>query len=187
MRTRLIAGLASPSIANRRAEHGIRATRLAVTAMLTALIVIAAVAAPASAATSANQRFEFVFTAHSAIGKAIGTGLVNGVGSVQASDVPEDPSFFAVTVSLPQGDLYLLGTIVSVTNDLNPRTCVVHRSGTDTYTVTGGTGAFAAATGTGADTERGVVVLPKNPDGSCNLDANPIAGGFRLHVELHLT
>ena len=156
--------------------------RLAVAAAAIPLIAITAMAPAASAASNTNQRFVWLFTAGSDGGKAIGTGLVNGVGTIRAGEGYP----FPVTVSMPQGDLYLLGTIDSVSNDLDPTTCVDHRSGADTYEVTGGTGAFAGATGTGRDTENGYIVLPRNADGSCNLDGDPVGGAFWLRVDLNL-
>jgi len=166
-----------------RIRIGRQLRRLVVASVAIPLIAVTAMAPAASAATSTNQRFLWLFSAGSGEGRAIGTGLVNGVGTIGAGD--DYP--FPVTVSMPQGDLHLLGTIVSVTNDLDPTTCVDHRSGADTYVVTGGTGAFAGVTGTGRDTENGYIVLPRNADGSCNLDADPVAGAFWLRVELALT
>lgn len=163
-----------------RLGHHLR--HLAMAASAIPLITTITMAPPASAATNANQRFLWLFTAGSESGKAIGTGLVNGVGTIGAGD--DYP--FPVTVSMPQGDLYLLGTIVSVNNEVDPITCVDHRTGADTYEVTGGTGTFAGVTGTGRDTENGYIVLPRNADGSCNVDGDPVGGAFWLRVELNL-
>ena len=166
-----------------RTSLGRHLRRLAVAAAAIPLIAITAVAPAASAAANTNQRFVWLFTPGSDGGEAFGTGLVNGVGRVGAGDGYP----FPVTVAMPQGDLYLLGTIDSVTNDLDPTTCVDHRSGADTYEVAGGTGAFAGATGTGHDTENGYIVLPRNADGSCNVDGDPVGGAFWLQVDLNLT
>ena len=182
MHTGLVPRLGAFRIGVERSRPRLQLMRLALAAAAIPLIAVTAMAQAATAATNTNQRFLWVFTGPGP-GTAIATGLVNGVGTIQAGD--DYP--FPVTVSMPQGDLYLLGTIDSVTNAVNPFSCVDHRSGADTYVVTGGTGAFAGATGTGHDVEDGYLVLPRNADGSCNLDADPVAGAFWLSVELNLT
>ena len=172
--------------ANQQHRGGKRkAKRLAVTAALSTAAALVGVSAPASASTSGNERLLVVYTfpSHSDTGKAIATGLVSGVGTVQGGGA--DP--FTVTVSLSKGDLYFSGTSTSHSENINPRSCVDRLSGTDSLQVTGGTGVFTGATGTGADAERAVLVAGRNSDGSCNLDAPPVEGTDLIHVTLNLT
>ncbi len=177
----------SQSSANQQHRAGKRrARRLAVTAVLsTATAAVVGVAAPASATTSTNERLLVVYTfpSHSDIGKVVATGVVNGVGTVQGGGA--DP--FTVTVSLPQGDLYFSGTSTSHIEKIDPQSCIDRLSGTDSLQVTGGTGIFTGATGTGSDSERRVLLAGRNPDGSCNLDAPPIGGADLIDVKFNLT
>ncbi len=78
----------------------------------------------------------------------------------------------------PRGDVFL--TVTPTTNTFNPdpRSCVASDTGTDTFLITGGTRAFNGASGSGSDTGRGTFVFGRNPDGTCNLDARPVAGVF---------
>jgi hypothetical protein len=65
--------------------------------------------------------------------------------------------------------------------------CFISFTGTDTLQVTGGTGAFAGATGAGSDTNRGALVFGRNADGSCNFDAGPVSGFILVTGTLNLS
>ena len=162
-----------------------RARRLAVTAALsTATAAVVGLAAPASATTSTNERLLVVYTfpSQNDIGKAVATGLVNGAGTVQGGRRPLHRD------RLPApGQPLLLGDEHVSHQEVNPRTCIDRLSGTDSLQVTGGTGIFTGATGTGSDSERAVLLAGRNPDGSCNLDAPPVGGADLIDVKFNLT
>lgn len=147
-----------------------RAVRVTVAAAIGAMTLV--IGSPASAAPTGTERFTFVatsFTSDTESGKAVASGPVAGVGTFSTG--PGD--VFELTVHLPQGDLSLLESNASVADHLDEVGCVLTFSGTDTFVVTGGTGAFSGATGSGTDAYRGRLVYPRNANRTCNLDANP--------------
>jgi hypothetical protein len=170
-------------MAHEPGDTAMRARRLAVTAALSVATVLVGLAAPASAAPPGKERFVFVFTFPTSnfTGVAAATGLENGVGIVQA--VPGDPAHG--TVSLPQGKLFFVVKTRFNVDDVDRRSCVDRVTGADNLQVTGGTGVFTEATGRGTDTERAVLVFPRN-HGSCNFRASPIAGIDVVYANLNL-
>ncbi len=149
--------------------------------MLTALgaaMPLLFMAGPSEAATASRpQRFVVILTPDSGIGRVIATGPITGVGTVSNGDAPDGQPFNS-TFSLPGGDVFLTVTPTSNTFNPDPRSCVASATGTDAFRITGGTGAFRGAIGSGNDTGRGTFVFARNPDGTCNLDAPPVAGVF---------
>jgi hypothetical protein len=86
------------------------------------------------------------FTPGAASGTVVATGPVTGQGTF--TQTPGD--VFEIIVDLPEGSLFLLFEDTSRAVDNNERGCVVQFSGTGTVVVTGGTGAFSGASGSGS-------------------------------------
>jgi hypothetical protein len=63
---------------------------------------------------------------------------------------------------------------------LNPQTCVARVRIKQTTRVTGGTGRFRHARGTFKSRVRAYTALARNPDGSCNENADPLLDGDAL-------
>ena len=95
--------------------------------------------------------------------------MINGAGAEETNglQVPRG-SPFQVEFTFPQGKLFQTITPVGApTVDFNPTTCVTRVTIVDTTVVTGGTGAFADATGSGVATANLTSIRGRNADGSC--------------------
>jgi hypothetical protein len=66
--------------------------------------------------------------------------------------------------------IHIISTIVDASFSVNPRSCIVSFSVRQTGTVAGGTGRFAAATGSYTATVTGRGLAGRNPDGSCSME-----------------
>lgn len=156
-----------------------------ITAGLAAGAMVLGLAAPALAGpSSSNEHLILSFSSFSGgqlSGTVVASGAVSGVGTVVAGQ----GNVFPVTVTLPQGTLKLKVTSGPSDEIPNLNTCSIAFTGTDTIKVTGGTGAFAGASGTGTDTNRGGLIFPRNPDGSCNFNADPKTG-IVVFADLHV-
>jgi len=156
-----------------------------------AALMLVGLSAPAGAGVvnqGPNEQLVFSFTSATATGfsgQATAIGVVNGSGSVTAGE----GEVFPVVVKLPQGKLRLKVTSGPGTETPNFAACAVVFDGTDTIRVTGGTGVFAGATGSGSDTANGVFIFAKNGDGTCNFGAGPtrVVIIVQASLSLHLT
>ena len=142
--------------------------------MVAAIVAMALLVAPsaASAAPSGTQRLTLTttnFTPGAASGRVVATGTVNGLGTF--TQTPGD--VFEIVVDLPEGSLFLL--VEDTTRTVDTTACVVHFSGGGNVLVTGGTGAFSGASGSGTHSWRGSTGFPKNADGTCDYSAAPRA------------
>jgi len=149
-----------------------RVARVTTVAAIVVMALLVAPSAPASAAPTGTERLTLVttsFTLDTASGRVVATGPVAGAGTFFQG--PGD--VYEMTVDLPQGDLFLLVENTSFTIDTNERACVDRFSGTESFVVTGGSGAFSGASGRGSDSYRGTTVYPRNADGTCNFEAVP--------------
>lgn len=145
--------------------------RMSMVAAIVAMALLLAPSAPASAAPG-TERLTLTttnFTPGAASGRVVATGPVTGLGTF--TQTPGD--VFEIVVDLPQGSLFLL--VEDTTRAVDTTACVVHFSGGGTVVVTGGTGAFSGASGSGSHSWRGHTGFPKNADGSCNYNAAPNA------------
>lgn len=121
-----------------------------------ALALVAAMSAPAAAATSGSQTFVVAF--RNTTGSVAAYGVVNGSGSV-ANVVPEviNPDFTFVetdrlTLSGGTIDVRFAGQVNPSAFSPDPRTCVAKTTGSGNWTIVGGTGAYAGASGGGTFT-----------------------------------
>jgi len=162
----------------------------ATAAVFGAALMLVGLSAPAGAGPvnqGSNEQLVFSFTSATATGfsgEATAIGVVNGRGSVTAGE----GEVFPAVVKLPQGKLKLRVTSGPGNETPNFATCAFVFDGTDTIKVTGGTGVFAGATGSGSDTANGVFVFAKNGDGTCNFGAGPtrVVIIVRASLSLHL-
>ena len=151
-----------------------RVFRMTMVAAIVAMALLVAPSVPASAAASGTERLTLMttnFTPGAASGTVVATGPVTGQGTF--TQTPGD--VFEIIVDLPEGSLFLLVEDTSRAVDNNEKGCVVQFSGTGTVVVTGGTGAFSGALGSGTHSWRGHTGFPKNADGTCNYAAAPRA------------
>ena len=132
-------------------------------------VLVGGLAGSASAVTG-SQRFTLTFTGGDT-GKVFAAGVLNASGTdiqLSSTDNPDGSSSGVDRFVFPQGTL----TVTHFENpgefSFNPRSCVGRFSFTGTFTVTGGTGAYAGATGSGTDVGSGIFVVKRNPDGSCS-------------------
>lgn len=133
-------------------------------------LVLVAAGAPADAATG-TQTFRIVFTADphtGAPGTVIATGLVNGIGTdrtIAQDPHPDGSETDTDLITLPGGTITIADTDPSDLVHFNPAACLAALSGTGTYTILGGTGAYAGASGRGTFTVQGVIVFNRAPGG----------------------
>jgi hypothetical protein len=137
-----------------------------ITSVAVAIVGVLALAAPAFASTTGNQRFRVIIrqTPDSATCMAVATGVITGVGTctlVQGPDVTD------VHIVLPDGTLDVHVVVTNSVEDFNAQACVYRFTDTETYTITGGSGASEGATGGGTDTTRGVLTFP-HADNGCD-------------------
>jgi hypothetical protein len=147
----------------------------------TALAISAASALPAAAATSGSETLNGTIVTSGVSGTRtvissvlIARGVFNGVGRiVELPSLPTDPANSSRDdLVFSEGTLHLLTTGGDITSlSLNPANCrfrptVQHQIGQ----ITGGTGQFAAATGTfPTNTATAEGLGARDPDGSCSM------------------
>ena len=143
----------------------------------TALAISAAPALPAAAATSGGETFTgtIVFAAVPGANTrmvlssvVVANGTFKGVGRF-VEVVPTDPAGVSRDdLVFPSGTIHLVSTLGNaISFSINPHNCLFSGTQQQTSDVTGGTGQFAAATGSFTGAARGQGLLPRNPDGSC--------------------
>jgi hypothetical protein len=101
----------------------------------------------------------------------VAKGVFTGVGRiVEIPNLPTDPDNVSRDdLVFPTGAMHLVSTTVAITSfSLNPRNCLFKVTLQQTGEVTGGTGQFAAATGSSTGTVSAQGLLPRDPDGSCS-------------------
>ena len=127
-----------------------------------------------AAAVTARQDFTVVKIGANT-GTVVAQGLITGAGREENNrlQVPRGGPF-QVQFMFPQGDLYQTITPSGPPQvDFNPTTCVGRLTFTHTAVVTGGTGAYAGATGGGTAVANLTVIRGRNADGSCLPDTAP--------------
>lgn len=150
---------------------------------LVAVAAVLATAAPAGAQTAGRQTFKGVIVASGVSGtREVVTSVVtaggafSGIGRiVEIQSLPDDPENVSRDdLVFAGGNMHLVSTTVGGTFSLNPRTCVFIGNLQQTGAIDGGTGRFAAVTGsfTGTVTARGLG--RRDPDGSCSQEQAPL-------------
>ncbi|HEX3426606.1 MAG TPA: hypothetical protein VHT30_10780 [Acidimicrobiales bacterium] len=117
---------------------------------------------------SGPERFTLIFSAFNGADQptpVIASGPITGVGT--ESQVAEPNGTLDLNFSFPNGQVY-----VTVFNDnfdlrLDLNKCLARPHETGEWSITGGTGAFAGATGEGTLTGNGISVGARSPSGQC--------------------
>jgi len=153
---------------------------------LGALLVVGialAVSAPATAQTTGSETFSDVIVTSGLSGArevvasvVVAKGVFSGVGRiVEIQNLPGDPdNVNRDDLVFADGSMHLVSTILDASFSLNPQSCIFTATVRQAGNVVGGTGRFAAATGsfTGTATARGLA--RRNPDGSCSQEQAPL-------------
>jgi hypothetical protein len=150
----------------------------AILGVLLATGILAVFASGASAATSGSESFSgtIVAKADASGNRTVlatvlrARGAFNGVGRiVEVDNLPGDPdNILRDDLVFAGGTMHLVTTVVDFDGSVDPRSCVGTATIQQTAVVTGGTGKFAAASGSFSGELEGRFVLPRNPDGSCS-------------------
>ncbi len=137
---------------------------------LGAAIVGLAVAGTPGPATAATGPQDFtVVKIGTNTGTVVARGVITGAGREENNrlQVPRGAPF-QVEFTFPQGRVYQTITPVGAPQiDFNPTTCVARVKIFDTTEITGGTGAYAGATGSGVANAELTIIRGRNADGSC--------------------
>ncbi len=150
---------------------------------LLAIGIALAVSAPAAAQTSGNETFSGVIVTSGLSGTrvvvssvVVAKGVFNGVGRVvEVQNLPGDPDNVSRDdLVFADGTLHIVSTTLDFSVSLNPRSCTGTATLQQTGMVVGGTGQFAAASGSYTATVTGRAVLARNPDGSCSVEQAPL-------------
>jgi hypothetical protein len=145
----------------------------------TALAISAAAAAPAGAATSGSETLKGTIVTSGVSGTrtvissvVVAKGVFSGVGRiVEVPNLPGDPDNVSRDdLVFPGGSIHLVSTTLDFSFSVNPRSCTFSVMLQQTGTAEGGTGQFAAATGSSTGTVTGRGLAPRNPDGSCSFE-----------------
>ena len=149
----------------------------------TALAISAASAMPAAAATSGSETLSGIIVTSGVSGTRtvissviVAKGVFTGVGRiVELPSLPGDPADSSRDdLVFPGGTIQILSTTVDASFSVNPDSCLFRLTLQQTGEITGGTGQFAAATGSSTSTVSGQGLLPRNPDGSCSFTQTPL-------------
>lgn len=146
------------------------ASRLLRTLALSAAVggvAIAGTPGPAVADTGAQEFY--VVKIGTNTGTVVARGVVTGAGREENNRlaVPRGAPF-EVRFSFPQGEVFQTITPVGMpVVDFDPTTCLSQITISDTTEITGGTGAYAGATGAGVATAHLTTIRGRNADGSC--------------------
>ncbi len=150
--------------------------------MLVAALAALAASAPASAQTSGEESFRGVIVVSGASGErevlassVVAKGVFTGAGKiVEVPNLPTDPeNVVRDDLVFHTGTMHLVSAAVDSSLSLNPLSCRFTVTVAQTAVITGGTGAFVAASGTFTGSVEAQGVLPRNPDRSCSLDQLP--------------
>ena len=137
-------------------------------------------ASPTAAATSGAERFDGVIVTSGVSGERVvvnsvirGRGVFRGTGHVvEIANLPGDPDDVSRDdLVFDEGTMHLITTTLDFSFSLNPHSCVGRATLQQTSRIEGGTGQFAAATGSlHGHCSAAPPCWPRNPDGSCSSD-----------------
>ena len=142
---------------------------LAVVAIIGA--ALAGSAGPAAAATG-NQTF-IIFGQDDPSALLVAFGPVSGTGTDFESEVSEESVFV-----FPNGSFHVDHPSDSDVFHFNPVTCVGTDRFTGTYTLSGGTGAYAGISGSGTYRGHAIVVGKRLANGTCSEEDPAVFSSF---------
>src|SRR3954451_7451805 len=160
-----------------------RRERAALVSALLGVAVALVAAAPAGAVAKSAQTFDGVIVALGASGMrvvissvVVGRGAFTGAGRVvEVDNLPNDPDNVSRDdLVFPGGTMHLVSVTVDASFSIDPRTCVFTVAVTQTQTIQGGTGKFAAASGASTGSVRAHGLAARDPDGSCSQEQLPL-------------
>jgi hypothetical protein len=134
-------------------------------------------AAPATARTSGNETLDVVIVVRDVSGTrtvlgsvVIARGAFSGVGRiVEVENQPGDPdNVLRDDLVFRDGSMHLISTTLDFAVSVDPRSCIVSVTVQQSGRVVGGTGRFAAASGSFTGTLSGRGLAARNSDGSCS-------------------
>jgi hypothetical protein len=96
----------------------------------------------------------------------VATGRITGVGTCTLEQ--PSPGVTIVHVILPDGTLDIDVTTINHVGEFDDQACVFRFTDTETYTITGRSGAYVGATGSGTDTLGGVFTSPRTAAVGCD-------------------
>jgi hypothetical protein len=138
----------------------------------------AATAMPAAAATTGSETISGTLVTSGASGTRttissvlVAKGVFGGVGRiVEVDNLPGDPDNVSRDdLVFSEGSMHLVSTTEGITSfSINPHNCLLRLTLQQTGEVTGGTGQFAAATGSFTSTVSAQGLGARDPDGSCS-------------------
>ena len=141
--------------------------------VLLAAGIIAAFATTAAAQTSGSETFDgTIIASASASGDRTvqatvvrARGAFDGVGRiVEVDNLPGDgDNILRDDLVFASGSMHLVTTVVAFSQSLDPRSCVGVATVQQTATIEGGTGAFAAASGSFVGALRALFVVARTP------------------------
>ena len=146
---------------------------------------LACMGTPVRAATG-SQTFRIIFTGNpraGARGRVIAAGVVNGVGfdeTIAQDPHPDGSETDTDRITLPGGTITIVDTDPPDTATFDPASCTatLHASGAP-YTVIGGTGAYAGATGGGTFSASGIILFSR-AGGECTENIRLFFADVRL-------
>jgi hypothetical protein len=176
-------GSASESVSDAGKEDGMRRAASTLLGVVAAAGCALATAAPAGAQTTGDEAFKGVIVASGASGTrevissvVVAKGVFDGVGRiVEVPNLPGDPdNVVRDDLVFASGTIHIVTTNLDFSLSLNPRSCRFNASLQQTSEVVGGTGLFAAASGSSTATVNGQGLLARNPDGSCSFEQDSL-------------
>jgi hypothetical protein len=136
-----------------------------------------AFAAPAPAQMSGNETLDVVLVVRDLSGTrtvlgsvVIARGAFSGVGRiVEVENQPGDPdNVLRDDLVFADGNMHLVSTTLDFAVSVDPRSCIVSVTVQQSGSIVGGTGRFAAASGSFTGTLSGRGLARRNSDGSCS-------------------
>jgi hypothetical protein len=106
----------------------------------------------------------------------VAKGVFSGVGRVvEIENLPGDPDDVSRDdLVFAEGSMHLVSTTLDFSFSFNPRSCIFSATLQQTGTIVGGTGRFAAATGSSTATVTAHGRLARNSDGSCSMEQDAL-------------
>ncbi|MDQ3898272.1 MAG: hypothetical protein M3326_13680 [Actinomycetota bacterium] len=134
---------------------------------MAAVILVVGLASPALAETGGGQDFFVVFAGPpGSTGSVVATGAFTGAGTVVTPE-GQPPAGFPAVLTFPQGTLVLGISPTGNGFQFDPRSCVVSGPIFGTYQVTGGTGQFLGASGSGTFQGQVFALFGRDAQGEC--------------------
>ncbi len=148
-------------------------------AMAVASVVAVLVLPGTASAEGGSQRFTLIF--RDGESTVVAAGPIAGVGTVVEEEGGTELSF-PVTFVFPDGSVSLIVSTVEESFDFDPVSCIVRFELVESYIITGGTGRYDGATGSGTFTGRAILVFPRDEHGNCLGPESDAAPLFSLSV-----